>query len=109
MSTFAIARLREVTLGPDIVTYLQHIDQTLEPYAGRFVVHGGPVERLEGDWEGDVIAIEFPDREHARAWYTSPAYQAILPLRTHNSKGDVILVDSVGDGHRAIDVLPPGS
>jgi uncharacterized protein (DUF1330 family) len=105
MSTFAVARLRNLNMGPAIVDYLQRIDATLEPFGGRFLVHGGKVELLEGNWSGDLIIIEFPDRERARAWYKSAAYQAILPLRTENSEGDVIFIDTVSAGHRATDVL----
>ncbi|MDQ0473484.1 DUF1330 domain-containing protein [Labrys wisconsinensis] len=105
MTSYAIAHLRQVALGPAIVEYLQRIDATLAPFRGRFIVHGGAVERLEGDWSGDLIMIAFPDRDHARRWYASPAYQAILPLRTQNSVGDVIFVDGVPEDHRATDVL----
>ena len=84
---------------------LRHADATLEPFGGRFVVHGGEIEVIEGSWPGHLIAIEFPDRERARAWYKSDAYQEILPLRTDNSHGDVILVGGVPEGHRATDVL----
>lgn len=105
MSTYAVARLRDVIIGPEIVRYLQEIDSTLEFFGGRFKVHGGDFELLEGDWSGDLIIIEFPDRVRARAWYASPAYRRILPLRTNNSCGDVILIDAVPDSHRAADVL----
>ncbi|WP_418013162.1 DUF1330 domain-containing protein [Paraburkholderia caribensis] len=69
-------------MGVEIVEYLKRIDATLAPYCGHFVLHGGRCERLEGDWRGDLVAIEFPNRDLARAWYRSAAYQAILPLRT---------------------------
>jgi uncharacterized protein (DUF1330 family) len=105
MPTYAVAHLRKVAMGPQIVEYLQRIDATLEPFAGRFLVHGGEVEVLEGAWPGHLIIIEFPDRERARAWYESSAYQGILPLRTNNSEGDVIFTDGVSEGHRATDVL----
>jgi uncharacterized protein (DUF1330 family) len=105
MSAYAVAHIRHVTMGSAVVEYLQRIDATLEPFAGRFVVHGGNVEVLEGAWSGDLIMIEFPDRDRARAWYQSPAYQAIVRLRTDNSDGDCILVDSVSAGHRATDIL----
>jgi hypothetical protein len=42
----------------------------------------------------------------ARGWYSSPAYQAIVRLRTDNSDGDTILVEGVAQGHRATDILP---
>jgi uncharacterized protein (DUF1330 family) len=105
MSTFVVAHLRSVTMGAPIVAYLQRIDETLEPYKGRFLVHGGPPEILEGDWPGFLIIIEFPDRAEARGWYQSKAYQDILRLRLDNADGDVILVDTVSADHKATDVL----
>lgn len=109
MTSYAVAHLHNVEMGPDIVAYLEAIDATLAPFGGRFVIHGGgDKEQLEGAWEGDLIVIGFPDRDAARAWYVSPAYQAILPLRTRNSRGDAILIDGVGSDHRATDVLRDG-
>jgi uncharacterized protein (DUF1330 family) len=58
MPVYAVAHLRQVTMGPPIVEYLQRIDATLEPFAGRFLVHGGEVEVLEGAWPGHLIIIE---------------------------------------------------
>ena len=59
----------------------------------------------EGDFDGNVIVIEFPDRKSARGWYDSGAYQWILPLRIRNTTGWVILVDGVTADHRARDIL----
>ncbi|BAB50410.1 mll3541 [Mesorhizobium japonicum MAFF 303099] len=105
MTAYAIAHMRQVTMGPQIVEYLHKIDATLEPFGGRFLVHGGDVEVIENDWPGNLIVIEFPDRRHVREWYDSPAYQAILSLRTDNSDSDVIIVDGVEHPHKATDVL----
>jgi uncharacterized protein (DUF1330 family) len=89
--------MRQVTMGPAVVEYLQRIDATLAPFGGRFLVHGGGVEVLE--------VIEFPDLGRARAWYNSGAYQEIVALRTGNSESDVIMVDGVDSEHKATDVL----
>jgi len=105
MSVYAVAHMREVTMGPAIVQYLQRIDATLRPFGGRFIVHGGEFELVEGTWPGTLIIIEFPDRGQARAWYKSDAYREILALRTDNSHSDVIVIDGVGRGHVATDVL----
>ena len=105
MTAYAIAHMREVTMGPEIVTYLERIDDTLAPYGGKFVVHGGTVTEVEGSWPGTIIIIAFPDRERLTSWYESPAYQAILPLRTEHSLSNVIVVDGVDDDHLATDVL----
>jgi uncharacterized protein (DUF1330 family) len=92
-------------MGPAIEEYLRRIDATLAPFGGHFLIHGGRIEMLEGTWVGHVIAIAFPDLDKARAWYRSPAYQAIVGLRTDNSEGDTNLVNGVAEGHRATDIL----
>jgi len=105
MPAYAVAHMRQVTMGPAVVEYLQRIDATLAPFGGRFIVHGGEVEVLEGSWPGHLIVIEFPDRGRVSAWYNSDAYQQIVALRTDNSESDVIVVEGVGSEHKATDVL----
>jgi uncharacterized protein (DUF1330 family) len=107
MTAYAIGHLHDVRMGPDIAAYLEGIDATLAPFGGRFVIHGGSAEVLEGEWSGDLIAIAFPDIDAARAWYASDAYQAIAGLRTRNASGAVILIDGVPEDHRATDILAP--
>jgi len=105
MTTYAIADLHNVNLGPAIAEYLRKFDATLAPFDGRYLVHGGPKTVLEGSWAGEIVILAFPSRERAEAWYASPAYRAIAPLRTDNSEGDVVLIDGVSADHRATDVL----
>lgn len=109
MSAFAIGHLRSVDFGPDIVEYLERIDATLAPFAGRFVVHGSEKTVLEGDWDGDLVVIEFPNQERALEWYRSDAYQQIVTLRTGSSDSTVIVVDEVAHPHRATDVIARAS
>jgi uncharacterized protein (DUF1330 family) len=99
MSAYGIAHLRNPNPHPDILEYLERIQQTLDPFSGRFVIHGGTLEVLEGSWAGTIVVIEFPGMSEARSWYESPAYREILPLRTTHIDGDVILVDGVEPGH----------
>ncbi|ABN78808.1 DUF1330 domain-containing protein [Cereibacter sphaeroides] len=87
-------------MGPDIVAYLQGIDATLGPYGGRFIIHGGQPQMLEGSLQGDLIVIAFRDLQSARGWYGSAEYQALLPLRRGNSEGDVFLIEGVDADHR---------
>ncbi len=105
MHGYAIAHLQDVTIGADIVQYLQRIDATLAPFGGRFLVHGADPAELEGEVPGAPIVIEFPSTAQARDWYDSPAYREILPLRTRNSRSIAYLVDGVDPDHRATDVL----
>jgi len=105
MTAYAIAHLRDVDLNAEIVDYIKRIDETLVPFGGRFLIHGVTPEVMEGPWDGDLVVIAFPDRDAAHAWYASPGYQAILPLRTQNSRSAAIILDGVPDGYKAADFL----
>ncbi|RKN47272.1 DUF1330 domain-containing protein [Streptomyces hoynatensis] len=95
MAAYALARLRVRREHPDIADYIELIQPTLDPFGGRFLIHGGRSEVVEGQWEGDTVLLEFPGMKEARGWYESEEYREILPLRTRHIEGDVILVDGV--------------
>ena len=60
MTAYAVAHLRSVDQNAEIVDYLRRIDATLDPFDGRFVVHGVLPEVLEGEWPGVLVVIVFP-------------------------------------------------
>jgi len=67
--------------------YSRQVPKTLEPYGGRFLVRGGAHETVEGAYRlKRVVVLEFPDTHAAKAWYASPAYQDILPIRLRHSR-----------------------
>ena len=101
MAAYALAHLRTPQINHDVLRYIETVQSTFDPFGGRFLVHGAEVEVKEGPWPGTVVIVEFPDIERARAWYDSPAYQAILPLRTDNIDGSAIIVDGVAPGYDA--------
>jgi uncharacterized protein (DUF1330 family) len=96
MSAYALAHLHDPKPHPEVLDYIERIQDTLDPYGGRFVVHGPTVDVREGEWPGTIALIEFPTVEQARAWYVSPGYQEILPLRTDHIRSDAIIVEGVG-------------
>ncbi len=65
-------------------------------YGGHYLVRGGSIEKLEGDWSPQAIVIvEFPDIERARAWYRSSEYAHALEVRDQALSRNLILVDGV--------------
>jgi uncharacterized protein (DUF1330 family) len=49
---------------------------------GRFIVRGGELAVLEGDWSPSrLVVLEFPDLEAAKRWYDSPEYEEAKRLR----------------------------
>ncbi|CAM5478264.1 DUF1330 domain-containing protein [Streptomyces badius] len=103
MTAYAIAHLRttDAPVEDEVLSYLQRIQATMKPYGGRFLVHGTEVEVVEGAWPGALVIVGFPGTAEAHAWYASPAYQEILPLRTRHIDGDVVIVPGVGPEYDA--------
>jgi len=100
MNAYGIAHLRP-TAAPteEVLEYLERIQATLDPFGGKFLVHGAGAEVLEGEWPGALVMIGFPSMAVAREWYASPAYQEILHLRADHIPGDLILVEGCGPDH----------
>jgi uncharacterized protein (DUF1330 family) len=105
MPAYVMAHVHATNFGPEIIEYLRGVDATMQPFGGRFLVHGGPVDAIEGTWSGDLIIIEFPDLDSARGWYESPAYVAIRHPRTENTTADTIMFDGLPAGYAAKSAL----
>jgi uncharacterized protein (DUF1330 family) len=99
MSAYAIANLRNPAPHPEVAEYIERIQATLDPYGGRFLVHGARHEVKEGSWGGAAVVIAFPGIDEVRSWWDSPAYRQIAPLRADHIDSDIILVDGIPDGY----------
>jgi uncharacterized protein (DUF1330 family) len=78
----------------DYDTYRRQTQATVEAYDGRFLVRGGAVEVLEGDWQPKrLVIIEFSSAEQARVWWDSPEYTAIKPIRQRSTHTNLLIVD----------------
>jgi uncharacterized protein (DUF1330 family) len=66
-------------------------------YGGRYLVRGGAIDVVEGDWPSNrrVVVVEFPTMERARAWYASAEYAEALQLRPMALNRRLIFVDGV--------------
>ncbi|MFF1400003.1 DUF1330 domain-containing protein [Streptomyces sp. NPDC058287] len=100
MTAYAIAALRNTTVpNEEVFDYMERIQSTLDPFGGRFLVHGTQPEDIEGSWPGGVVVISFPDKAAAHGWYDSDTYQELIPLRTRNLDGEVIFVEGVPEDY----------
>ena len=93
---YLISEVDTITEPAAIRDYGSKVHATFAPFDGHyhFVVAGGKTESLDGDPPPQgIVVIAFDSSEAAHAWYNSPAYQAILPLRLKSSTGNFIIVD----------------
>ena len=65
-------------------------------FGGRFLIRGGPISPLEGNWKPQrMVLIEFPSMEALQAWYDSPEYAPMRALRQAASIGSVVAAGGV--------------
>lgn len=69
----------------------------VKKFAARYLVAGGAVDVIEGDWApGRVVVIEFPDKAAITAFYNSPEYVALRQIRWKSAKSRLITVEGLG-------------
>jgi uncharacterized protein (DUF1330 family) len=63
---------------------------------GRFVVRGGEIAVLEGDWQPKrLVVLEFEDLDAAKRWYDSPEYREAKELREGAAKLHMVAVEGL--------------
>ena len=64
---------------------------------GRFLVRGGELVVLEGDWQPTrLVVLEFEDLAAAKRWYESEVYQEAKKLREGAAHLGMVAVQGVG-------------
>jgi uncharacterized protein (DUF1330 family) len=83
----------EVLDPAEFEKYRERVGAVSASFGGRYVVRRAEPEVLDGDWPPKrLVIIEFDSPARVRAFYDSPAYQAILPHRLRSTKGHVLLL-----------------
>jgi uncharacterized protein (DUF1330 family) len=63
---------------------------------GRYLVRGGELAVLEGDWEPSrLVVLEFKDLEAAKRWYDSERYRQARTLRESAARLRMLAVQGV--------------
>lgn len=97
MPVYMIAEVRNPTDKAKLDEYRRGNTEVVERHGGRFLVRGGDVQVIEGEWDPQrIVVMEFPDEAAARAWYDDPDYERLRALRQSASDTDLILVEGVG-------------
>jgi uncharacterized protein (DUF1330 family) len=74
--------------------YRKVVGASLARYGGKFLVRGGAIDVLEGNWNPErIVILEFDSAARARAWYDSEEYRLPKQLRMRASTANVIAVE----------------
>jgi len=80
--------------------YVEKVPEVIDKYGGRYLVRGGKVTPLSGNWNPErMVLIEFGSIEQLRKCFKSTEYLKIAPLREQSITSKAIVVDGC---------LPPG-
>jgi uncharacterized protein (DUF1330 family) len=82
---------------PDLYeTYRQMAGATVLSHGGKYLVRGGAVETLEGDWQPKrIVVLEFESVAQARAWWDCEEYREPKKLRQKSAVTKMILLEGV--------------
>jgi uncharacterized protein (DUF1330 family) len=74
--------------------YKAAAQEAVAAHGGRYVVRGGEVVVLEGDWNPErMVVLEFADLAAIRAFYGSADYEEAIALRAGAARFRMIAVE----------------
>jgi uncharacterized protein (DUF1330 family) len=69
---------------------------TIAAFGGRFIVRGGTVQTVEGDWSPErIVVLEFDSMETANRWWNSDLYNTAKKIRQSSATTRMIFVEGV--------------
>jgi uncharacterized protein (DUF1330 family) len=98
MAAFLIIEIAQVHDEEVYARYREAVSPNLAAAGGTYIVRGGQVEVLEGDWRPKrMVVVRFDSVEAAQAWWKGPAYAEMKALRQRSTTTNMILVEGVAN------------
>ena len=95
MSVYVIAQGR-VENREMLDRYVGRVIPSIQSNGGKILAFAESPEVVEGEIEHPrTVILEFESKQAFRAWYDSPEYQEILPLRVGSTPGTLVVVDGL--------------
>jgi uncharacterized protein (DUF1330 family) len=76
--------------------YKQLAGATVERYGGKYIVRGGAVETLEGDWKPKrIVVLQFDSMQRAKEWLNCEEYREPRKMRHRTARTRMVVVEGV--------------
>ena len=76
--------------------FRERVAATFEAHGGRYLVRGGAIEVMDGDWTPErIVVVEFDSVDQAKAWFNSPEYSEIKEIRQKAATASIVVVEGV--------------
>jgi uncharacterized protein (DUF1330 family) len=88
MPAYFLVDIRGIKDAAKLEEYKARVTPVVEKFGGRYLVIGGPLEVVDGEWRPVFpVLIQFPSMEQARGWYDSEDYRELKQLRLGATAG----------------------
>ena len=74
--------------------YVELVPDLIEKHHGKYLVRGGNVEVIEGNWQPErLIVLEFPSVASAQAFLEDPDYQPVADIRHAAASTNLVMAE----------------
>ena len=95
MAAYAVAEV-DVSDIEMFKTYMDLVPKTVKKFGGRYLVRGGEMKVIEGNWSPKrLVIIEFEDLDKGMEWYNSEEYSQALRLRHNSAQTNLVFIEGV--------------
>jgi uncharacterized protein (DUF1330 family) len=96
LAAFLIVEINGVRDEAAYALYREEVSANLAAAGGQYLVRGGEVEVLEGNWmPGRVVVVRFDSIQAARDWWNSPAYAELKYMRQRSTNTNMVIVEGL--------------
>ena len=92
MKAYVVAHIETKNIK-NMKKYREKVFSIVEKYGGKYLVRGGEMESLEGNFfQHRLVIIEFPNMKFAKNFYESEQYAPLLQLRLASGISNLAIV-----------------
>ena len=91
--TYVVVSIKKVLDLEAFRDYAVKVTPIVERYGGKYVAVDKTPDVRDGEWPFvRTVIISYPNIAAARAWYDSPEYKEIIPIRKRAIDANIVMV-----------------
>jgi uncharacterized protein (DUF1330 family) len=96
--TYVIVTIKQVKDKDAFQRYAQLVKPLIERHGGRYLAIDHDPEIRDGQWSFiRTVVVGFPSVDAAHAWYDSPQYREIIPMRRRGIDANIVMVRDLAE------------
>jgi len=96
--TYIIVTIKQVKDNDAFQNYARLAKPLIEHHGGRYLAIVRDPGIRDGEWPFvRTVIVGFPSADSAHAWYDSPEYRKIIPLRQRGIDANIVMVSDLAE------------